>query len=147
VKERERKRGHEYRQRPGVKEQERELRFERLKKDPLYGLMKRLGVLKYSLNSDCRKMFGQYTPEDVLLLLEVQGGRCALCHTPFDGFEFYIDHDHDSGKLRGLLCNRCNSAEGYIRKHGRDPIDWAHSLVAYLERPPMEQTEQIKDLV
>lgn len=38
-----------------------------------------------------------------------QGNHCALC--PRDG-KLVIDHDHDTGLVRALLCNRCNVAVG-----------------------------------
>ena len=38
-------------------------------------------------------------------LLERQGGTCALCKEP----PKCVDHDHQTGKLRGLLCYRCNN--------------------------------------
>lgn len=44
-------------------------------------------------------------------LLEAQGGVCALCKTDTPGGQgrFHVDHDHDSGEVRGLLCHCCNS--------------------------------------
>jgi hypothetical protein len=41
-------------------------------------------------------------------LFELQGGRCALCWLPAR----MIDHDHRTGRVRGLLCHDCNSREG-----------------------------------
>lgn len=58
-------------------------------------------------------------------LLASQGGVCAICQGPPTGRwkQFHIDHDHAccSGNrscgqcVRGLLCDRCNSALGYLR--------------------------------
>ncbi|MFX1566935.1 MAG: endonuclease VII domain-containing protein [Promethearchaeota archaeon] len=56
-------------------------------------------------------------------LLEQQNYKCAICGRNFnDLFEIYnnkttvrtprIDHDHKSGKIRGILCNRCNMLLG-----------------------------------
>lgn len=53
------------------------------------------------------------TPEDVKAILTFQGG-CATCHT-VEG-KFHIDHDHDTGLVRGLLCHRCNLLQGFIQK-------------------------------
>lgn len=40
-------------------------------------------------------------------MLTEQGGGCAMCgQTPR---RFYVDHNHDTGRVRGLLCNYCNS--------------------------------------
>lgn len=47
--------------------------------------------------------------------LEAQGGRCALCKTPLGRLKqpfLYVDHDHDTKDIRGLLCNGCNTALG-----------------------------------
>lgn len=49
-----------------------------------------------------------------------RGGRCDLCQdipTPSKGrrYALYVDHDHVSGRVRGLLCQRCNLALGLLR--------------------------------
>jgi hypothetical protein len=47
---------------------------------------------------------------------EEQQGLCAICHKPnLHGAktkELYVDHCHDTKKVRGLLCNHCNRALG-----------------------------------
>ncbi len=46
-------------------------------------------------------------------LLAAQGGRCAICRRePRPDISLHLDHDHESGKLRGILCFRCNNALG-----------------------------------
>lgn len=51
--------------------------------------------------------------EDYEEQLHRQGGVCALCKSPpARGKSLCIDHCHDSGRVRGLLCNRCNSLLG-----------------------------------
>jgi hypothetical protein len=57
-------------------------------------------------------------------LLEQQNHRCAICESidpkgrksgRGGGVDvFYVDHDHKTGKVRGLLCNICNRTMGYI---------------------------------
>lgn len=43
-------------------------------------------------------------------LQEWQAGRCAICGYPTSSMR--IDHHHETGRIRGLLCNRCNTQEG-----------------------------------
>ena len=60
------------------------------------------------------------TLDEYAAMLEKQGGKCAVCgELPGDnvrahwGGKLCIDHCHDTGKVRGLLCNDCNLAVGY----------------------------------
>ncbi len=43
-------------------------------------------------------------------LLAAQGGHCALCPTGPKTRRLAVDHDHATGRVRGLLCHRCNRA-------------------------------------
>lgn len=51
-------------------------------------------------------------------LLEEQNGKCSICEVKFSpirgdqNLRPRIDHCHDTGRVRGLLCNRCNRAIG-----------------------------------
>ena len=70
------------------------------------------------------------TPEQRDEMVLAQGGKCAICELPPRGQQaLHLDHDHGSGKLRGLLCYRCNR---YLV--GPHTLDTAKHLVAYLER-------------
>lgn len=55
------------------------------------------------------------TEEDYARMLETQNDRCAICGKPQidskDG-RFHVDHDHKTGRVRGLLCDRCNVGLG-----------------------------------
>ena len=42
------------------------------------------------------------------LLLANQDGHCALCPSEPKTRRLHVDHDHRTGKVRGLLCHRCN---------------------------------------
>lgn len=69
---------------------------------------------------------------DYEYLLRVQGGRCAICRKrPEDVKQTHlaIDHCHESGRTRGLLCRHCNWTLGVIKE---DPLT-ARALVAYIE--------------
>ena len=50
------------------------------------------------------------TVEDYDRLLAAQGGGCAICGNPPKTRRLDVDHDHRTGKVRGLLCHRCNRA-------------------------------------
>lgn len=49
------------------------------------------------------------TVEEVDALVEAQGGACAICQV---ADAIHIDHDHTTGRVRGVLCFRCNAALG-----------------------------------
>jgi hypothetical protein len=68
-------------------------------------------------------------------LLNSQGGVCAICGEPPRGEgrnqkHLHVDHDHASGKNRGLLCGGCNTA---MHKLEKDP-DWGIKALNYLAR-------------
>ena len=59
-----------------------------------------------------RKNYG-LTPACYDLMFEAQNGVCAICsQPPPDGKNLHIDHDHSTGKVRSLLCTKCNTAIG-----------------------------------
>lgn len=56
--------------------------------------------------------------EDYDRILEQQGGVCAICKTATEsdnGQPLVVDHDHQTGKIRGLLCDKCNRAIGALK--------------------------------
>lgn len=85
-----------------VKRQIRENR--RKEKDPLVA---RKAELKRIYN---------ITFEDYMNMFINQGEVCAICKDECKTKKMLsVDHDHITGKVRGLLCNRCNSALGMLR--------------------------------
>jgi hypothetical protein len=82
-----------------------------------------------------RKRFG-VSPIDYESMAEGQNRKCAICLGPPGSFKdgkermFCIDHDHATGKIRGLLCNGCNRGIGYFS----DSPDNLRRAIAYLER-------------
>ena len=83
-------------------------------------------VKKYDQNRDKEKSrekawerrYG-ITREDYENLLEKQGDCCAICKTMTVGRKghthFHVDHNHVTGKVRGLLCDLCNRGLGYFK--------------------------------
>lgn len=75
---------------------------------------------------------------DYTHMLASQDGKCALCVSPncgrtagkWSAGHFMVDHDHSTGRVRGLLCHKCNvrvgAYEGLLADVG------VHKLVAYL---------------
>jgi hypothetical protein len=56
------------------------------------------------------------TPEEFLDLVLAQDGRCRICKTDQPGGygnQWHIDHDHETGVVRGLLCSTCNTKLGW----------------------------------
>jgi hypothetical protein len=60
-----------------------------------------------------KRAYGILTPERDALLAEQKGG-CGICHKPisFATGTAQVDHCHNTGKVRGILCFRCNTAIG-----------------------------------
>lgn len=62
--------------------------------------------------------------EDYYDLLNKQDNKCAICkkiECP-TGRNFAIDHDHETGKIRGLLCLNCNANLGWLENQ-KDSVD------------------------
>lgn len=49
------------------------------------------------------------TPEAYQAMIDAQGGLCAICRV---GWATHIDHDHKTGRVRGVLCQPCNHGLG-----------------------------------
>jgi len=48
---------------------------------------------------------------------KLQTGVCDLCHEKKSFRLLVIDHDHDTGKYRGVICSRCNILVGFLEKN------------------------------
>jgi len=106
-------------------ERERELSRQRSKTPRRREYERRRGLLR---------TFG-LAMEQYRQMVAAQGGRCALCSSAETGRAegWYVDHDHETDQIRGLLCLTCNSGLGllgdspermlraaeYIEKHAR----------------------------
>lgn len=91
------------------------------------------GIEKY--DALIRKKYG-ITKNQYDNLLQKQGGGCAICgrvEEP-DGRRLSIDHDHNTGEVRGILCNNCNNGIGSFG----DDIEGMHKAISYLQNPPFK---------
>ena len=74
--------------------------------------------------------------EDYIRLLEQQHGVCAICSQPEPQIvnekrrNLVVDHNHQTGKVRGLLCTTCNVGLGMMQE---DPVR-LHSMIRYTEQ-------------
>ena len=72
--------------------------------------------------------------EEWLTLIEQQQNRCKICSTegtkPEGGTSLVVDHCHTTGRVRGLLCNNCNTALGLFQDDG----SVLESALGYLKR-------------
>lgn len=62
-------------------------------------------------------------------MLAAQGGGCALCGAEPKRRPLDVDHCHETGKVRGLLCNKCNTSLGRLG----DTLESILKIVSYLE--------------
>ena len=93
----------------------------RRRQDPAVKRRQRAGYL--------RRKFG-ISVEQYDEMLAAQGGVCALCgRPPTEGISLHVDHEHETGAIRKLLCFRCNNALGDL---GDDP-DLLRAAARYLD--------------
>lgn len=91
----------------------------------------------YWKNNKMKIMMQRYgiTKEDFNSLLEKQDSKCAICGREDPGCgdsrrsRFSVDHDHLTGKIRGLLCILCNTALGSLQ----DSPDLLRKAATYIE--------------
>lgn len=87
-----------------------------------------------TINSAARmswlKKYG-ITPAEYAEMLFLQDGTCKICKQPPKGDRrLCVDHDHDTGKVRGLLCNTCNAGLGQFG----DSVELLERAIEYLKK-------------
>jgi hypothetical protein len=75
-----------------------------------------------------KSMYG-VTKEQYEAKFFAQNGLCEICHKP-SLKPLNVDHNHETGKVRGLICLQCNHAIGLFREN----LDSIKSAVVYLEK-------------
>ncbi len=94
----------------------------------------------YATPESRRKQRGHYykkrygiTLEKYGQMLKEQGGVCAICGERSNHktqAHFHVDHDHVTGRVRGLLCIRCNTVIG----NSREQTKILENAIKYLYR-------------
>jgi len=59
---------------------------------------------------------------DYEAMLAAQNGLCALCGGPPGKYRMAVDHCHQTGRVRGLLCNGCNRSLGWVEARGVETV-------------------------
>lgn len=75
---------------------------------------------------------GKYglTDQELQALESQAAGRCLICDDEFGGDGYQIDHCHETGVVRGLLCRRCNLALGWLNDEPRRVLSAYFYLVS-----------------
>jgi formate dehydrogenase maturation protein FdhE len=99
-----------------------------VKKRQDYVEARRVYVYDYNRKRNLWKKF-KITLEDYQDMHDEQGGVCKICGTNEDKRMLAVDHCHETGKVRDLLCTCCNTGLGKFR----DNPDLLIKAVEYLE--------------
>src|SRR4051812_34435346 len=80
-------------------------------------------VRAYQLKHQPRAAAKAYglTVDAVQALFRNQDGKCGVCAkamVPWPSRKTHVDHDHETGEVRGLLCSSCNRYEGWVQRNG-----------------------------
>lgn len=87
----------------------------RKEKDRWWNILKKYGITK----------------DEYVAMLAAQGGKCLICGSlPTSQRHFSVDHCHETGRIRGILCAKCNTGIGLLG----DDVERLKKSVAYLEK-------------
>lgn len=84
--------------------------------------------------SHIKRTYG-ITPEEFKAMVVKQEGKCPICNGVLElgvdgrsGKRAVIDHDHATGRVRGVLCRRCNLGLGLVERDG-----WLDKAIAFIK--------------
>lgn len=94
---------------------------------------KRKDRRNYSHAAHIMELYG-LTADEYQRIYAYQGSACAICKRA-KGFrkKLSVDHDHETGEVRGLLCQKCNRD---VLGHLRDSTEALARAIDYLTNPP-----------
>ena len=106
---------------------------------------KKYDKLRYDTRNRALRQLKKYglDEEGYQKLLHRQGGVCAICQGPPNGkgHRYHVDHDHRTGRVRGLLCSRCNTMIG----HALENPDILRAGATYVAERSGTELEQSPD--
>lgn len=65
-------------------------------------------------NGNLMRKYG-ITVDEYDRILSKQGGVCKICGKSSQGVSLAVDHDHQTGRIRGILCENCNRGLGMFK--------------------------------
>lgn len=123
----------EWRKRNAEKRREYQREYYKRNREAALEYSRRIRTPKYNREKNIYSKYG-ITQDEFLSLLKSQENKCACCGKEFVDTPSkrgaYIDHCHNSKRVRGLLCNRCNAGIGFLG----DTIEGIQRAIDYLQR-------------
>jgi hypothetical protein len=100
-------------------------------KQQIYRDKNRPRIKMYNLVNDLKRHYGM-TVSQYEEMAKNHNFKCAICGVPQVELnrKLAVDHCHETGKIRGLLCGNCNTAIGKMK----DSTDILRSAISYLEK-------------
>lgn len=80
--------------------------------------------------------------EEYDVMLREQDGVCAICYNAPNGKPLFVDHNHITGRVRGLLCDVCNLGLGAFKE---DEELLVHAMMYLGKYEQLEFEEEIQD--
>lgn len=98
------------------------------------------GVKERERAGHLKRKYGM-TIEEYGAMLDAQGGGCFICsRPPKDDSSLHVDHDHSTGRVRGILCFSCNNALADFQ----DDPSLLRKAASYVSTNSVEVKEQIQ---